>query len=85
MVNICIPNICSCFVPIWSGLNLFTQPLDVINEHAAARRLAAHDDEAGEDLPHAADDAAHVDGDDAQTVPETQENSNWNIIHIISI
>lgn len=67
-------------VPVRSGVRLVRQRLHVIDEQTTARRLKTHHKEAGADLQHAWEDAAEVDRDDAQTVVDAEQDSDFRMI-----
>lgn len=63
-------------IPVRPLVGLGRHRLHVIEEQAAAGRFQGHHHEAGADLQHARDDAAEVDGNDAQAVVHAEQNGN---------
>jgi hypothetical protein len=67
----------SCSIPQRPLLNLASECLDMIDEHAAERSLNGQDEEADADLDDAGHEAEHLSKQNAQAIPEAEQNADW--------
>lgn len=65
-------------VPVRPLVGLLRHLLHVVEEDEAAGRLYREHHEADEDLEDSADQAAHVTEQDADAVPQAEQDADWN-------
>lgn len=74
-----VPAIERCSLPQGARIGHIGHLLELFRAHEAAGRLDQHDQQPGDDLEGATDQAAQVSGYHANHVPQPEEHSDWKV------